>query len=263
MPVKLYLNGEYVGYNLSNYQIRSKKVEQSKIRYFDLKTKHRREITGSVLKGLYNTKPPFYLCFGTLTYKFPNELDSDFSPSNPWYNDHIKKFFSEIRWMGLCGGYIWTKELTKRGQIHYHAIFSWNFLGVPRGTVEKCVSQTQARETINRYWCDARGYYSGNAFRVGKDTPLILESAEKSAYYATKYATKQDDKNQKIFTKPAYRISNSWKTQPLKFIERIDDDIIENIDQFKVKDDFLTTYTRLNNLKLDDTKNIFDSISGF
>lgn len=207
MPTKIHLNGRCVSYELSDYQRRPKKnlnthlneenPQPQKKRMYCIDSKARNRILNSALMVGYSQRERGEaLCFGTFTYTPKQGLAEN--------NKEISKFFKNLqRSEAECRGYLWTKEFTPiNGYIHYHALFT-------------CVVPKGIATYLNEKWCDARGYYSPNAFRTEPKNGLIVKNAITAAAYCAKYMSK--DKCLTEFDSRAYAISNGWQCPELKY----------------------------------------------
>jgi len=208
MPTKIYLTGDCVGYTVSEYQKSVKPLRSTERRGFSIDGDVQKLIVSSALKAAYiEPEPNFNLCFGTFTY--------DANRFNPYYNDSISGFFKDLKRNHLCTGYMWTKELTKRNTIHYHAIFE---LRTYQGITTE----------LNDIWSYHRGYESKNGFRTDPEKGLILKDPVGAAVYASKYASKSMGTK---YPTPVYNISANWRTEPIVLDTERRPEIVDFLDK--------------------------------
>lgn len=243
MPVKIYLTGDAVGYDLSEYQLSPKPaLKQAQRRFFSINVSQKKLIASAAIAAFYRRPPKHSICFGTFTFR------PDY---NPYYNDQISYFFEQITRYKECSGYLWTKELTKQGVIHYHAIFT---LPTYKGV----------NITLNKYWCNARGYYTANAFQTDPKNGLIIKSPLAAAGYAAKYASKSGGQQ---YPTPAYRISRNYYVHPVKVWTEKSEDALKFIEDNRVPinkregiDSIYTDYAEIFKISQVAAKKIFESV---
>lgn len=147
---KYYLNGTCVNYAAVPPLISIDQTEERNYRErsFRIGFKQRMKIFDAITLQHYEASrdPSLYHCFFTATFS------SDSVPDNP--NNVFSKFLDKMRKAGFAN-YVWTRELTQKGTPHYH------FTTVGK---KKPINATKGW-SVNKCWCDSRGYYSSNAIR--------------------------------------------------------------------------------------------------
>jgi hypothetical protein len=228
MPCKMHLSGATSFYNLSDYQLSAKPdLKSSKRRFYRIKSSDRKNILSSARLLAHLKNRGETAVFFTLTFQGhynSQTKESSFNGAyNPYYNDQISKFLNKWTSRGIMStflqGYIWTKELTDSNIIHYHVIGLVD-RKLPAGIVLK----------LNNVWGSFTKQNTKNGFRVGKKG-IILKNVMHSVLYASKYAGKSQ-KGCENFPSPAFRISNSLKIDPIKFLEIENDYDIEYIHSY-------------------------------
>lgn len=106
-----------------------------------------------------------------LTYRY-TDSNSLIQPETT--KKHINRFLNYVRGKLKAEFYLYTLELTEKGQYHYHFMLDCNFID---------------RKEINNVWSLIRGDYSANAVRDIK----TLYDANGAAGYAAKYFTKNQE----------------------------------------------------------------------
>lgn len=233
MPVKIRINGRAVGYNLSNYQQNAKAhLRSSESRTYSIKPKHKNAIIDAAVFASYYTPKTHALCFGTFSYRnvinsITNQVTLD-GQTNPLYNDNISEFFHYARSKLGSTGFIWTKELTEQGMVHYHSIFS-----LPWNVLSKRVNKQGIALRLNDLWAN----YSGqrgvkNCFRTDSKKGLVIKDLGASVAYAAKYSAKAEGFNK--WKSPVYRISNTWQCKPVGLGEYRDKALLTLVDKKQV-----------------------------
>jgi hypothetical protein len=101
-----------------------------------------------------------------LTYN-RNEVENPYKDLNRFLT-YAHKYFKLRRYMAAL-------ELTKNNQWHFHLLVEMPFVPVSK---------------INEAWCNARGYYSGNAVRDVRN----VKNSRRAAWYAFAYLKKGESK---------------------------------------------------------------------
>lgn len=214
---KYYLNGTCVQYAvppiLTNDQIEARnekaretrerrKAEGLTDRSYSIKFKQRMKIYDAITYQHFQASadPLLYHCFLTATF------DSRRVPDRP--NVVFSNFLDKIRKAGFKN-YVWTRELTKIGTAHYHFTTVGPSLPINR----------KKGWSLNKAWCDSRGYFSGNAIRssinpITKRSQMVIHSLIDARQYVAKYISKANN-DQKQLPGRLYAVSNDLNFPPV------------------------------------------------
>lgn len=173
MPVKIHANGSIVAYAGSKPPPRSKD-ESIKIgstqKTYRLTWKHYRSIA-SAAAVMYETRVN-NLTFWTFTFA-----------GKETYPEAVKafsKFLDNFKKTYKLHAYVWTGELQKNGNPHFHLIADVPFISL---------------RAITQAFCSSRGYFSNSAVRLPKDAlgntdGSVVQNVGSLVRYICKYMSK-------------------------------------------------------------------------
>lgn len=200
---KTYLNGTVVNHVVSRttrtefgQEEATDKRNRTK-RQYRIKTKQRNKIYDAITyQNWYASRErDLHHCFITLTFA------RERVPENP--NQCVSDFFDKMGKKG-CENYVWVREIGTKGHlVHYHATYV-----APRLPIN-----TKKGWSINRCWCESRGYYSGNAVRTERKSGLVVKDVVRARQYVAKYMSKAEA-NQDHVKGRIYAVSNDLIFEP-------------------------------------------------
>lgn len=209
--------------------------KESKKRKFKLNHHSRQQIISSGCYGFEIRKHK--VLFITLTY--PEIMFRYSGIEGKSDNEALKKFINNLRTNYGLAGYVWVKELTKKGTPHYHMI-----IDIPYTPITK----------LNDMWAKVCGFKSKNCVRSDPKNGLVVKRPQDAGFYVAKYISKVKNGS---FDKRTYAISNSWQIPTLTFT---DDEQIREILRMQTEAEHKTEYTTIINIGYKNSKAIFDSI---
>ena len=166
-------------------------------RQYRIKSKQRNKIYDAITYQNWDASRSndLHHCFITLTFA------RDRIPENP--NQCVSTFFDKMVKRG-CKNYVWVREIGTKGHlVHYHATYV-----APRLPIN-----TKKGWSINRCWCESRGYYSGNAVRTERRSGLVVKDVVRARQYVAKYMSKAEA-NQDHVKGRIYAVSNDLIFEP-------------------------------------------------
>jgi len=172
--LKIWANGTIVLYNPSKGRVYSKRQQEiaanTKKTYY-MKWKHYRAISSGVVRMFEQRQ-------NNITFwTFTTDGRETYPEAVKMFGkllDNLKKNYGLVQ-------YIWSGELQKNGNPHFHMIADIPFVQVSK---------------INKAWCKARGYHSNSAVRLPKDkfnktANSIVKNSGACVRYLCKYMAKQ------------------------------------------------------------------------
>ena len=176
---------------------------------------------------LASTDPKLSHCFFTLTY--PQTDTSSATKDIGKFMQKLMKHSQRIYPVNAFS-YVWVRELTGNVVDHFHCTCVLPVWPVPaplrkrpelKYTIPVHFKDEMKSKyfTLNKSWCQTRGFYSRNGVRLSKDkrtgkTKFIVADLESAIKYVSGYMTKAKDTDT---TRPLYRLSKNlspW-TQPV------------------------------------------------
>jgi len=89
----------------------------------------------------------------------------------------VSKFFDNVRSNYALGEYVWVREVSPKGMVHFHCVADWYkpawFFEIDENARNNFVSSAGAVKPLNRagelsnYWASLFGVQSNNLFRMG------------------------------------------------------------------------------------------------
>lgn len=156
-----------------------------------------------------------------LTFTFPDDISEQLA------NVGMSRFLDNFKKTYELRSYIWTKELTRAGRPHFHAI---------------CDFPYQPIHEINDAWCSAIGMGSNCAVRLPPDG-AVVKNMHTLMRYMCKYVTKSFNTR---YESRCYSISRNILSKPVTITPEGIQSYMDNVDYktIAMKDNFAIYHTK-------------------